>query len=350
MVFYLNRIDVLQLTEGGNKVTKYMEVEKELRARLEDKEFIKWVIEDLERWQLGLILLACEIKMPPRSIEKLHRRFLLNKIITARKKLIQIKMLPPYPFILEGKERELSEEKIFKVAKEHDLGEKGIALMLFLQNHYEAALKVYDERGKNKEIQVKEVDASKEKVEILSPKIERKLQEKIKNLTNVKLELTNQLVTIKEELKQKNKDYQIEINQLKQQIAENKKTAESFIEDYKQLEAALEKEMSEKSHLSAKILVLETMKKELPKKEKRIAFIGNPMNHAIVENAEYEIDVYELDDIESFIAQWTSYNLIFYLAYTIDKMVYEEAVPLSIRENIEHVENFMRLKEKVGEL
>lgn len=72
------------------------------------------------------------------------------------------------------------------------------------------------------------------------------------------------------------------------------------------------------------------------------------MNASILAMKEVIIDVYDIDDIDALIENWTIYDHLFYLTYTIDEMFYEEIVPKYIQQKIEPIENFMMLKRKLG--
>lgn len=331
---------------------EYSELEKEIQRQLEDKDFIKWLVEDLDRRQQGALLLACGHKISSKAMQRFPTQYMVNQLVLSRRKLVQDKILPPFPFILTYKEEELTAEKILEIAKEYECDSKGIALMLLLQNHYEASLEQYNQRKDEKVTDVKQ-DVKTEKIEqsagILSPKIEKRLQEKIRILTKEKEELLTQVKSLKEEVKQKNLTHQNEINELKRNLAEEITAKKQYEENYSTLEIELEKEKVEKNHLAAENLMLETkIETEMMKHKKKIAFIGDPMNASILAMKEVIIDVYDIDDIDALIENWTIYDHLFYLTYTIDEMFYEEIVPKYIQQKIEPIENFMMLKRKLG--
>ena len=326
----------------------YLALEKDTLNRLEDREFIRWLIEDLDRWQLGVLLLPCDIKLPHTSIEKFPIQFLHNKLIGARKKFIQVKTVPPFPFISVDEADEFTEKKIIKMAKDEKCNLKETALMFFLQNHYQAALKVYDERNmeQNNEKQEVKKETSKEQEDV-SPRIEKSLKKKINNLTKEKIELQEQVQQLREELKQRNLTNQKDVNALKRQLADEVNQKEQMNTVNLEMKNELEKEKAEKNHLAAQILVLET---KMEKEQKRIALIGNPMNTSILTKKNCQIDIYELEEIDHLIEKWSTYDHLFYLTYTIDEMMYKEVVPDHMQKSIQHIENFRKLKETMGEL
>lgn len=325
----------------------YLALEKDTLNRLEDREFIKWLIEDLDRHQLGVLLFSCDIKLPNTSIEKLPIPFIHNKLIGARKKLVQAKALPPFPFISVDGEEEFTEKKIIELAEKEKCTLKETALMLFLQHHFKATLRKYDHRD-DEQPDEGELEKERPKVkEEASKKIEKILKKKIKNLTKDKEIYLEQVHLLKEELKQKNLLHQKKINELKRKLAEEVSENARLREKKSHLKDEIEKETAEKKQLSAQILVLET---KMAEQQKRIALIGNPMNTSILTKGNYEVDIYEIEEVDRLIETWLTYDDLFYLTYTIDEMIYKETVPEHIRNKVRHIENFKKLKETMEEL
>lgn len=332
----------------------YSKLQKETRAQLEEKDFIKWLVEDLDRLQQGALLLACGKKISGKAMKSFPAQYIINQLMLVRKKMVLEVILPPFPFILPYKEEELTAEKLIEIAKENECNQKETALMLLLQNHYEDALKQYNKRTDEKQIETVE-ETTEEVIELpaedVSPKIEKKLRERIQTLTREKEELLEQVKNIKEELKQRNLTTQSEINELQRNLAEETTKRTSLEEDYVKLQEDLLKEKAAKNHLAAEKLVLETkVETVLEKHKKKVALIGDPMNASLLAMKEIEINIYDIEEMDAFVESWNTYDYLFYLTYTIDEMIYEEAMPENLQGKIEHIDNFMMLKRKMGEI
>lgn len=331
-------------------MSQLIELELDMLDQVEERAFIEWMIESLEREQLAALLLAINIKLPGTAIEKLHQGFIRNKLLqsSARKKLKRKAILPPFPFMVKVKNEQLTKEELIALAQENHCSESQIALILYLQNYDEAALIYYDHREQQileeKEIGNKE-DAAQQVTEKLPPKIGKRLQQRITTLTKEKEELNKQVAALKEELKERNRTSQNELNQLKQEIAEATVETTRLTVENEQFQIALtEAKKQEQKHVEVSTL------KAIPTKSLKVAFIGNPLNVSIVSMDNIQVDIYETDTIEDFINTWTAYDRIFYLSYTFDEVTYGNVVPENIREKIISVENFIKLKRMMGEL
>lgn len=341
----------------------YTEIDPELVERLLDTNYLKWMIKNLEQYQLGILIAACEQKVPSKKIASLPVKFLQNRLLKIKKDFLWVKMIPPYGDLIElrNEQEEFTEEEIFEIADNHpyEYEPNDIALMLFLQNHFEASLKYYEQHHQSKN-GTREVSAklnqkehterpkvSEEKDEkALSPKIEKKLQDRIQTLTNEKKQYMQQLKEVREELKEKNRATTIEMNELNRQLIAEKNERQLMKEKYEQLVKELADEKTEKSHLAAKILHLEEVQK---KSRKKIALIGNPMNQTLLNSIKYDIDLFDVDNMKDLIELWTNYEERYFLAYAFDEMVFEALLPSSIREKIKIVETFTQLKREMEE-
>lgn len=342
---------------------KTKELDDGLIDRLEDKEFVRWMIEKLNNKQLDLLLYSTSMSKKYNSQEKLPTQFLQNKLLikTIRTKLWKMKILPPLGFIVDNRSKlskEPTKEDLLELAEEHNADDRQKALILFLQNHYEEALDLYDNRhvedkpSPKKEKPKKEnveQQLSQNKAEVLSPKQEKKLQQKIDTLLREKDELINQVQQLKKELKEKNTEHQKEINQLSQEIAAEKSSAKKIQEELSRIKSKIEKEKAVDRELS-KIDKEEEKQEPLPKAKKKLAIIGNPKNSKVLKDNRYEIDLFELDNIEKLIQNIDIYEHKLFLSYVIDEVLYEEKVSKEIRKKIKRLTNFKELKDVLEEL
>ncbi len=332
-----------------------MELESAMNTRLEDKDFFEWMIDKLNRDQLALLLFASNIKQNANAISKLHKGFIRNKLLLkqTRVKLKNQKILPPFPFLVGRAHEEFTKEELLTIAKDNDCKKSEIALLLFLQNHYSEALKLYDDYmtvntvldpDKNSK---EAVVIFKESVdEGMQPKIQKKLQQKIVILTQEKEELMEQLRKLKNDNKEKNRQHQKELNELKQELALEKNRASHFEEELKHTHILLEKEKDKHT----KLIQLSEKEDSSKKMVKKVALIGDPKNSSIIVKEMFTVVVYELDTIGDFLAVSETYDYIFYLSYTIDDVIYEEAIPADVRQRITRIDNFATLKKLMGAL
>ncbi|MCG7344792.1 hypothetical protein MHZ92_11655 [Sporosarcina sp. ACRSL] len=339
------------------------ELDDALIERLEDKEFVKWMIEKLNNKQLDLLLYSTSMSKKYNSQEKLPTQFLQNKLLikTIRTKLWKMKIIPPLGFIVDNREKlgkEPTKEDLLELAEEHNVDDRQKALMLFLQNHYEEALDLYDNRHADDEKSPKKEKPKKEKVEqepsqpkaeTLSPKQEKKLQQKIDTLQKEKEDLINQVQQLKKELKEKNTEHQKEINQLTQDLAAEKASSKKLEEELAQLHKKFESEKAverEQGNAEKEIEKQESV----PKEKKKLAIIGNPKNNKVLRDDRFDIDLFELDNIEELIQSIDLYEHKLFLSYVIDEVLYEEKVSQENREKILTITNFKQLKDVMREL
>lgn len=342
------------------------ELDDALIERLEDKEFVKWMIEKLNNKQLDLLLFSTSMDKKYKAQDKLPNQFLQNKLLlkNIRTKLWKMKILPPLAIIVDNREmlgKEPAKEDLLELAEEHNVDDRQKALMLFLQNHYEEALDLYDNRyvGDGKSLKKKEKpkkekveqQLSQHKEETLSPKQEKKLQQKIDTLMKEKEDLINQVQQLKKELKEKNTEHQKEINQLSQDLATEKSSAKKLENELAQLHKKIESERAVEKELSKVEKEKEREKQEsVPTEKKKLAIIGNPKNNKVLKDNRFDIDLFELDNIEKLIQSIDLYEHKLFLSYVIDEVLYEEKVSQVIREKIITITNFKELKDVMGEL
>lgn len=340
---------------------KLRELDVGFIERLEDREFIKWMIEKLRNEELDLLLYSTNSSKNYKSQAKLHTQFLQNKILLKpiRTKLRTMKILPPFDFIFDNKEKFKSDDDVSKgdllnIAEENNADDRQTALMLFLQNHYEGALELYEKYSEVKEEVLEELpkevekkQASETKADTLSPKKEKKLQQKIDTLMKEKEELISQVQQLKKELREKNTEHQKEMNLLSQELALEKSNVAKSEEEIVRLLKQLENERTTHKELKQKVKV---EPKPLQKEKIKMAMVGNPRNKSILSNRYFDIDIYELEDVEKLCRGIERYDQVLFLSWAIDEVQYEEQIPEDIRKEIKRISNFKGLRELMEEL
>lgn len=278
--------------EEMESLIKLTESEKML---LESREFIEWMIEELDSDSLSVLLVAIGIEKQFRQQTKLPKSFLKNKLLlkNGRLKLRDKKILPPFVEFFSLKNEELSVDKIIEVFKSANFSPKNQILILFLQNHYSEAIKMYEEekdkpkneeiKGEEEEKRIEEKNLEKETHtkkgnEVKSVKNEKKAEKKI-NQKIENLEKINQSLILNiEELKTKNKNsndmYLQEKNQYKRELASMDKDLTEARNRRKELEEELKLKENEISVLNNKVASYE--EQLYPKR--KIAYIGESKN------------------------------------------------------------------------
>lgn len=339
-----------------------------LLERLIERDYIKWMIDELDQENLSLLLLGIGIESRINNVKKINKQFLRNKLLLkpARIKLRDKKLR--IPIIFEIKEEDLTIEKINEITEELSCSNSIKALIFFMQNFYEESISIYDTREVKVEVEVEEevgVEEDTKNIKILEntedkkiigetelkPKVEKRLQQKILNLDNENKKLQLHIQKITDETKEKISKRQSEINDIKHQLAEEKKK----VVDAKKINDELERE-------NKKLLVLmekklnEVIKKEpntpkIPSKnKKRIAMLGNPKNNKVLNMDEFDIDIYEASTIENFKEKVNNYHFIFLLQYRFDENIIDLTIPKSIANRIKRIENFQQLTKKLEAL
>ncbi|MEK3937178.1 hypothetical protein MKY41_17875 [Sporosarcina sp. FSL W7-1349] len=342
-------------------MSELLEIDQEQVERLEDRDFIKWMIEELSSEELAMLLFVTKTEKNVKKLVKLPIPFLQNKVLAkaVRSKLRSMELIPPFPFYIEkmGEKEIESKDEIMEVVQEENCDARKAALIFYLQNHYEEAWEYYETRDEEetaaKEADVVEKESEPEKPsekQVVSAKIENKLQSKIEKLTIEKEELIARNNQLKQEVKEKNTEYIKDLNQARQALAEEKKLVTELEEQLTKFKSDIEKLRAENAALRVENSNAVEQANLPPRAKEKLAMIGHPKNSRILENEAFHITVFELDELQNFIEEADQYAYIFYLSYVIDEVVYEEMVPETIRENIKRIESFMQLKKVMGEI
>lgn len=314
---------------------KLTESEKML---LESREFIEWMIEELDSESLSVLLVAIGIEKQFRQQTKLPKSFLKNKLLlkNGRLKLRDKKILPPFVEFFSLKNEEITVDKIIEVSNSAKFSLKNQTLILFLQNHYSEAIKMYEEekdKSKNEETKGEEEEEKLEEEKKLEKKThtkkgnevknekkaEKKINQKIENLEKINQSL---LLNI-EELKTKNKNsnviYLQEKNQYKRELALTEKDLTEERNRRKELEKELKLKENEILVLKNKVANYE----EQLHPKKKIAYIGE--SKIVKENNYYPkhpeiIDLEHLAEIEDS-GFWIEFDEIHCLSFELTQAV-----------------------------
>lgn len=339
-------------------LNELIELSKEQVEKLEDRDFLKWMIEELSNEELAMLLFITKTEENVKSLIKLPTPFLQNKVLakTVRAKLRSMELIPPFPFYIDAfKEGKLtSKEEIITFAEENDCDNRKTALILYLQNHYDESLQYYEKKHEEPvQKKIKKEETVKEEVEEkpgTSIKIENKLQLKIEKLTKEKDELIARNNKLKNELKEKNTEFLKELNQVRQALANEKKITTDYEEQLKSFKLEVQKLQMENEKLQKENETAVETISSTPRVKEKVAMIGNPKNSRILENEKFYISIFELEELPDLIREADQYAYIFYLSYIMDEAIYEETVPETIRKDIKRIETFMQLKEVMGEI
>lgn len=334
--------------------------EKEQRKKLEneyiEKEFIGWMLEELDQQQLGVLYVAAGMEENLHKACKLPKKFLVNNLLlkNRRVRLAEKRIVPIAYFLLEeinGK-KEWTDIDIIEKGEQKKADVKEIALSLFLQNYYAAAYALYEHSkkdGDSKEIE-KEIEKEKEKkadekehagferkTSKKQQKAARKLELKAETLALEKGELQSQVRALKAEIKQLQQEKAKETADLRQQLGKSEARAQKLEEQVVQLQKAAEEKKEEP-------VIGEPVEKV------KIALLGNPKNSKILRSDELQIDVFEAEEIERLVEKITQYKRVFYVRYAIDQVLIERSMPEEIRKQMIPVENFLELRRRLGGL
>lgn len=401
-------------------MSKTVILEKQLLDLYQERSFIEWMIKNLNGQQMSLLLVSCGIQINLSKSKNLHIAFLRNKLLIkpTRVKLVEIRIIPPFPYLLkaEGEESIWTEDQILEVADSNNIDDNDLALSLFLQNHHEAAMQLYEKNKLEEQLRTEDKDSNpsttvihedstknqdngnwtkddvnfnknmrkldevnelEEQKRTGNPpvvsvaegnilqendirtagedknlnKILKKLEQKIEVLITEKSTLLEDARNMKNETKETFRQQQKEIELLKQELAEKNKIINNNYMDTSALKIALESSLSSNELLKLKIKKLEPREPEMfAIEKKKVALLGNPKNHSVVTRKYLDIDVFALDTIQDYLIFKDAYDYVFYLSYTLDKVVFEKHIPLEDRQRIVQIENFLSLKKKMEEL
>ncbi|MFC7364189.1 MULTISPECIES: hypothetical protein [Bhargavaea] len=334
-----------------------------------EKAYIEWLLSDLGKVQLAGLAFLVDSKKTMSQYEKLPEGFLKNHLLKAktRKFLRDKKFLLPLSFLVDEPQREWTAEELIEAADEHGVPASAKAAALFSKNFHEEAYLLYEQRDQAPEQQSSVTDTpeappsapAQDQEKSNDKKVEKKLQKKIDNLRQENDALQAEVRKLKEEIKDRTAEWIQQENRLKQETAEEKKQRI-------QAEEALEAEKAAREKAEKMAEEMNALKSELHARELsaappesaatsdgdaiRLAFIGDPRNRKLVSQPGLEVDVYNLDTIEQYLEQASSYEKCYYLSYKIDEVEFEMNVPAEYRASIITVENFKQLKDKMGEL
>lgn len=277
----------------------------------------------------------------------------------------------PLSFLVDEPQRQWTAEELAEAADEHGVPASAKAAALFSKNFHDEAYLLYEQRDQETEQQSKEPEAPKappsapaqDQEKTNDKKVEKKLQKKIDNLRQENEALQAEVRKLKEEIKDRTAEWIQQENRLKQEAAEEKKRRVQSEESLETEKAAREKAEKTAEAYSEE---MNALKSELHARELsaappesaatsetdaiRLAFIGDPRNKKLVSQPGLEVDVYNLDTIDRYLEQASSYEKCYYLSYKIDEVEFEMNVPEEYRASIITVENFKQLKDKMGEL
>lgn len=188
-----------------DQITK---LEKWFEDELANREFILYLINDLNAQQIGFLLSSIEIE----NGKNLHKGIAQSKLLLdkARRKLVYKKIRPPFDFLNAINIEEMSKEVLINLLQEKKCNDNQIALTLFLQNYYNDALMYYyesfdrnlitdqsrDTDNKNLELEINRI--KKENVNLL-----KKKEENEKELIRQHLEYERLVGDYKKKLKEK---------------------------------------------------------------------------------------------------------------------------------------------------
>lgn len=184
-------------------------------------------------------------------------------------------------------------------------------------------------------------------------KILKKLEQRVEILIIEKSTLLEEARNMKIETRETNRQQQKEIESLKQELAEKNKIISNHKMDTSALKIALESSLSSNELLKLKMnkpLPSEPKKIETDIEKKRVALLGNPKNNSVVTRTYLNVDVFTPDTIQDYLNFQEDYDYVFYLSYTLDRVVFEKFVPQEDRQKIVQLENFLSLKKKMEEL
>lgn len=330
--------------------------EKEEREKLEnhyiEKEFIRWMLEELDQQQLGVLYAAAGMEENLHKACRLPKKFLLNNLLlkNRRVRLAEKRIVPIAYFLLEeinGK-KEWTDTEIIEKGEQKEADVKEIALSLFLQNYYAAAYALYEhskkdgnskeiEKEKGKKADEKEYAGFERKTSRKQQKAARKLELKAETLALEKGELQSQVRALKAEIKQLQQEKAKETADLRQQLGKSEARAQKFEEQVAQMQKAEEEKKEEPVIVD-------------PVEKVKIALLGNPKNSKILRSDELQIDVFEAEEIERLVEKITQYKRVFYVSYAIDQVLIERSMPEEIRKQMIPVENFLELRRRLGGL
>lgn len=227
--------------ESVRELDNINELSKENKAFLESRDFIVWLLHDLNSNELSALLVSLGIEKEFRKQSKLPKAFLTNKLLlkSARQKLNEKKVLPPFQEFFEYKNKELSLDIILEIAHKSFFSKKKEVIVLFLQNYYIETLekyKEYKESGENSfenEKEILEVKPQKEMKLTNEKKIDKKIERKIQNLEMQNQKLLEEIESLKEKNKNLVQQVKHDINQLNEKNLNIEKKYNEMVEENK---------------------------------------------------------------------------------------------------------------------
>lgn len=201
---------------------KFIKMENWLEDELADREFISFLVDDLNGKQLGYLLSSIEIM----NGENLHKGVMRSKLLLdkSRRKLVYKKIKLLFYFLNNLKTEEISTGALIEFLKEKSCNDRQIALTLFLQNHYYDALIFYYDNLDNKLKIDKPVKSSKDQLHL---EINRVKKENI-NLLQKKKEVENDLIKQHLEYEKIVGDLKVELKEANRKLSEQKSIIEKM--------------------------------------------------------------------------------------------------------------------------
>lgn len=201
---------------------KFIKMENWLEDELADREFISFLVDDLNGKQLGYLLSSIEIM----NGENLHKGVMRSKLLLdkSRRKLVYKKIKLLFYISNNLKTEEISTGALIEFLKEKSCNDRQIALTLFLQNHYYDALIFYYDNLDNKLKIDKPVKSSKDQLHL---EINRVKKENI-NLLQKKKEVENDLIKQHLEYEKIVGDLKVELKEANRKLSEQKSIIEKM--------------------------------------------------------------------------------------------------------------------------
>ncbi|MFJ5770788.1 hypothetical protein [Psychrobacillus sp. NPDC093180] len=324
-----------------------------------DKPFIEWMIEDLNPDQLSVLLFSVGVEKTIRRGTKLPKIFLINKLLAkaARVKLRDRMSVPPFNWSMELEMKDLSKDDIFEKAEIDNAPTKELALALYLQNHFEEAMELYeqseeipkninDTTDKKTEIKETEQQRNEEKNNELTTRKEKRFNQKITKLINENSQTQKQLVELKKEMKEKLSSKQQEIFLLNKRLTQEEQEKAQIIKEIDFLKNENDRLKEEAKKKEDK----KTISAEPKSKMKKIAFLGNPKNKGILKNEQFQIEIFELEELSIVIDRVNDFEHIYLLTWRFLESEFENNATKEIKNKTVKIEAFPNLKQELEDL
>lgn len=333
--------------------------------KLVEKEFIEWLIDNLSPDDMLFIIGGIGMEIKRIKGKNPPKLFLKNKLLikATRVKLRDTEAFPPFKWIMDI-EGDITKEKLIEMANKLGVSKREKALSLFLQNHYEEALEIYETRnGEDTATLLDEkIEASEkedEKKEIVQEskvpaKIEKRLTQKISNLAAERDKIQNQLKVLQQELKDKLSLKQNEINRLNGLLITEKKATEKALADAEIEKERIIKEVNflkeENDQLKLKSNLISSDKQEIGNKKDKLAFLGDPKNKGILKNNKYDIEVFDHDNFLEILDRAEEFNTVYLLTWRFSMEEFDKQTTKKISNKTTPIASFADLRRKMEEL